>query len=297
MQCITPLTIRLNDSKGERSIPVPCGKCPACYKRRASQWSFRLMQQQKVSQSSYFITLTYDTDHVPITPNLFLSLRYRDLQLYFKRVRKAHDQHAKATNTDAPRIKYYAVGEYGAKSKRPHYHVLVFDCKLELMFEKNDLLYLQMSMNGKTQFKAKHWDHGMVTVGAVNIKSVGYCLKYMSKVSQVGRFERDDRKPEKALMSKGLGANYLTPQMIEYHRNDILKRMYCMVEGKKVSMPRYYKNRIYNEQERNKVHAYIGKMLEAEFKDLSQLEARNLAEGHKAMFRKMEKDHYQNRSI
>lgn len=253
------------------------------------------MQQEKVSKTAYFITLTYDTDHVPITPNLFLSLRYRDVQLYLKRVRKAHDQHAKATNTVAPRIKYYAVGEYGAKSKRPHYHMLIFDAKLELMFEKNDLLYLQMKMDGETQFRSKHWEHGLVTVGRVEKASVGYCLKYMCKVGQVGKFQSDDRVREKALMSKGLGANYLTPQMIKFHRDEILDRMYVMTEGKKIAMPRYYKQKIYDQVELEYIYSYLAAKMERETTE--PMNSRDLAEAHKAMYRKMERDHYQNRSI
>lgn len=42
--------------------------------------------------------------------------------------------------------------------------------------------------------------------------------------------------------------------MIRWHKADILNRMYINVEaGKKASMPRYYKDRIYTDLEREEV--------------------------------------------
>lgn len=97
-ECMTPFTIR--NRLTNESQAVPCGRCPSCVKRRVSQWSFRLMQEEKVSSSAHFITLTYDTKHSPITRAGYMSLNKRDIQLFFKRLRK----------TNLERLKYYAVG-------------------------------------------------------------------------------------------------------------------------------------------------------------------------------------------
>ena len=67
----------------------------------------------------------------------------------------------------------------------------------------------------------------------------------------------DDREPTFTFMSKGLGKNYLTPQMRAWHEADLLNRMYCNIPGgKKCSMPRYYKDRIYTESDRQLVGDY-----------------------------------------
>lgn len=92
--------------KGE--IPVPCGKCPNCVARRISHWSFRLMQEEKQSTSAYFITYTYDTQHVPISKNGFMELRKKDMQDYLKRLRKSQWNKGNVTP-----LKYYLAGEYG----------------------------------------------------------------------------------------------------------------------------------------------------------------------------------------
>lgn len=220
--CLTPFIVKQHDN-----IPVPCGKCPECKARRISGWSFRLMNEFKRASSGYFITLTYDTKHVPISRNGFMELRKRDVQLFFKRLRKAHT----AADTFNNPIKYYAAGEYGGKTKRPHYHIILFNAKLEL---------IQPS-----------WDLGQIHYGEVNEASVGYTLKYISKMSKFPMHRNDDRQPEFSLMSKRLGFNYLTPQMIKWHNDDPNNRMYCNIEdGKKISMPRYYKEKIYDEHTR-----------------------------------------------
>lgn len=169
--------------KDDREYAVPCGKCPECTARRVSGWSFRLMQEEKNSISAHFITLTYDTNHVHITPNGFMGLKKRDLQLFFKRLRKAH---AKDLAFGGKRIKYYACGEYGGRTLRPHYHVILFNAKCELI--------------------QGAWQLGSVHYGKVSGASVGYTLKYISKPSKIPMHRNDDRLKEFALMSKGLAA-------------------------------------------------------------------------------------------
>lgn len=52
-------------------------------------------------------------------------------------------------------------------------------------------------------------------------------------------------------MSKGLGKNYLTEQMVTWHLAKPVERQYCnLQDGKKISMPRYYKDKIFTEEQR-----------------------------------------------
>lgn len=214
-KCFFPLRIyNVKDRRGEQ---VPCGKCYQCFRTRVSQWSVRLLQEEKVSISSSFITLTYDTDFVPFTSTGRKTIDKRDLQLFFKRLRKAH----KSPNRRS--IKYYAVGEYGTLRSRPHYHVLLFNADLELV--------------------EKAWGLGNVDFGKIENASVGYTLKYIMKKGT--KFSAGDRAPEFSLMSKGLGLSYLTDRMISWHHADMDGRMYVNVDGgKKVALPRYYRQRL-----------------------------------------------------
>lgn len=233
--CYTPITVCPD---GINRYTVPCGKCPRCALRRASSWSFRLMQEERVSLSSWFITLTYETWSIPISPNFYKTLCLRDLQLFFKRLRKLHEGHS---TYNVP-LKYYAVGEYGSQTQRPHYHILLFNAD-----------YALVEQAWSREDKGVRRPIGQVFFGRVETASVGYCLKYMFKPKSIGMRRNDDREPEFGTMSKGLGASYVKPSMIRWH-NATDDRMYVnLFDGKRASMPRYYKQRIFDDQKRDLV--------------------------------------------
>lgn len=250
--CLSPLTTK--NRYTDETCTFPCSKCPECRARRASAWSFRLMQQEKTSISSYFVTLTYDTLTVPITKTKRTTLCKRDVQLFFKKLRKAQ----RKANIDRS-IKYYLCGEYGERTQRPHYHIILFDANIETMVNVNDHLKLKYSnFDGKTEIHIKQWDKGHATIGQVTPASVGYTLKYISKPKTVPMYKGDDRLPQFSLMSKRLGFNYLTDEMIKWHTSDIKNRMYCvMLDGIKLSMPRYYKDKIYNSIQREQIKQHF----------------------------------------
>jgi len=216
--CFQPISVRVG--KPDEAI-VPCNKCPACKKRRVSSWSFRLLQQYKKCKSAHFVTLTYDTQHVPITENGMMTLDFNDLQKFFKRLRK-HETSRKC--------RYYAVGEYGTRNKRPHYHLILFNAEIDDVLRSWQL--------GGTPIGSSHF-------GSVTPQSVGYTLKYISKPKSVPRHARDDRKPERALISKGIGINYLTPRMVNWHTSNVSDGVYAILEGgKKIPLPRYYRDKL-----------------------------------------------------
>jgi hypothetical protein len=167
----------------------------------------------ELHNSAHFVTLTYG-DKPPLTPKKFMNLHKPHLQHFFKYLRK-----------DGQKIKYYACGEYGSRTMRPHYHLIIFGTSPE--------------------FIEKHWHHGHVHFGAVTPASIGYTLKYMCKDSKIPLHVNDDRLPEFALMSKKLGLNYLTPQMKAWHLADIKNRCYATLKQIKLALPRYYKDKIY----------------------------------------------------
>jgi len=221
MRCDTPYYVLPNRAATEK-IPVPCGKCPPCKQRRVDTWVFRLMQEDKCSISAHFVTLTYDTRAVPITRNGFMTLDKTDVQKFFKRLRKKIPEDIK--------IRYYLAGEYGTQNHRPHYHAIIFNCAdIELYNEA--------------------WQKGDVHVGKVSGDSIAYTCKYINKEPAQKRHNRDDRKPEFSLMSKGIGANYLTDEIIEYHKQNIGIMYVTKLSGHKVPMPRYYRNKIFTKQE------------------------------------------------
>ena len=208
--------------------PVPCGKCIPCLKRRSSHWSFRVEQEAKYSKTSCFLTLTYEKQ--PKSFNGLPSLKKADFQKFFKRLRKLCP-----TKKGPKRLKYFACGEYGTKTHRPHYHAIVFNLPQNII---NDATLIRDT-----------WKLGHVLVTPSNIKTINYVVGYITKGSserpELKRYGiYDDRVKEFQLMSKGLGEAYLTPQMKRYYRD---RKLFCIVKenGHVISMPRYYKNKLY----------------------------------------------------
>lgn len=230
-QCFHPFFVDAPSGSRNEKHPVPCGKCPPCLQRRASAWSFRLLNEMDREPRCFFVTLTYENP--PMSPKGFMTLSKRDFQLFMKRLRKlsppvGRDSFGTATLNA---IRYYAVGEYGSIRMRPHFHAIMYGVNPDLIL--------------------KAWPYGIIEVDPdVNPANIAYVCKYITKGRLVPAHKNDDRVPEFSLMSKNLGSSYLTPQMKRYHKAD-LSRSYATLEGGvKISLPRYYKDRIFSPEER-----------------------------------------------
>ena len=215
-------------------MPFPCGKCPACVRRRVSGWAFRLNKQSEQSNSAHFVTLTYNDEHIKKTKNGFETLVKKDVQDFFKRLRKLTKQ----------KISYYAVGEYGDTGERPHYHIILFNANPKIV---------------ENAWKLNDITLGNVHFGDVGDASVGYTLKYISKDKKIPQFNGDDRQKEFALMSKGLGAGYLTDNMVKWHtKGNIENKVYLpLKDGKKAAMPRYYKDKLYDKGQKFRIGVFM----------------------------------------
>lgn len=214
MQCLNVKYIAKHD------ISVPCGKCGFCLATRKSDWSTRLEYEARKWVGSKFITLTYADPHLHWR-NGISQLHKHDLQKYFKRLRKA-----------GVKLRYYAVGEYGSKTYRPHYHVILFTNVSEGILRES-------------------WHLGQVHIGSVTQASIAYCLKYIVNGRANGM--RNGRVAPFSVMSRrpGLGANYLSLEMIEWHKSG--RKNYVLVDGQKRHLPRYYKLKIFSAIDRVRI--------------------------------------------
>lgn len=241
-RCLSPIWVK-DPNKKDVKYQVPCSGCLDCKKRRISEWSFRLCQEARAATSAFFVTLTYDTKFVPISSTGCLTFDKRHVQLFVKRLRK------KVGNSG---IKYYLCAEYGAKIMRPHYHMLLFNVELQALIGSRWAKFVTYSpavfLNGRFRFSSELWQYGHITIGSVTEKSVGYVLKYLEKPKIS---DAEDRHREFTLMSKGLGKAYLTQVNVKWHKDWLTERYYTpLSDGKKGSLARYYKQKMYNESER-----------------------------------------------
>ena len=67
-----------NRYTGKR-IPIDCGQCDCCIHKRAQKASMRVKTAGSSFKYSYFVTLTYDNEHVPLMNCEVLHSEYEDV--------------------------------------------------------------------------------------------------------------------------------------------------------------------------------------------------------------------------
>ena len=216
MRCTSPVRLRhLSPSLYPDGLLVPCGKCLACRIAKRTEWAMRMLHELSDYEDAVFVTLTYDEDHIPSNH----SLKKSDLQKWFKRVRK---------EIEPKKIRYFACGEYGDKTQRPHYHAIIFGLSLRV----DDKMVMQSK-----------WPMGRLHYGTAEPDSIRYVAQYIDK-KYTGDFAKREyaekhREPVFRVSSLGLGRSYINKN------SDQIKRMgHCTVRGVLHSLPRYYLNKL-----------------------------------------------------
>ena len=199
---------------------VPCGKCLPCQKKRRSEWSLRLEHEYMFSDSAFFITLTYNDESLPRTKQGYPTLVKKDVQNYIKRLRNAHVAYLKKEQEKVKNefkikskpIRYYAVGEYGSQTRRPHYHLLLFNYDIANLGP-----ITEQWKNTKTNMSLGHVDIGNVTSASIN-----YVTKYMFKKFNS---KTDTRQSPFSVMSKKpiIGHDYLVNYGTHHIQNETLE--------------------------------------------------------------------------
>lgn len=171
---------------------IPCGKCIGCRLEHSRQWANRCLLEMKEYDKNCFITLTYDNEHVPysdtderefvygeVEPKPLMTLRREHLTKFIKRLRGGHKQR---------KIRYFACGEYGSKTSRPHYHLIIFG------WCPNDLKFYKRSEVGYNYYNSetlqKLWPYGYAVVGEATWETAAYTARYCMKKldGELGKF-------------------------------------------------------------------------------------------------------------
>lgn len=203
---------------------VPCGQCLECLQSKRAQWTYRLYNHNKHAINSTFLTLTYNDDAVPLDDGKMV-LDKVALQLFLKRVRKENP---------IPDMKYYAVGEYGEKSGRPHYHAIMFNVEKELCYQKWSVI----EPGGMQSIPFGH-----VYFGDVSQASIHYVTKY---VINKHNYAYKKRFRPFTLISNGIGLDHIEKSAEYYRKNPVWN---ITQEGGIIGkMPRYMADKIYDDE-------------------------------------------------
>lgn len=256
MKCTRPTLIKKTVSwlppEKYPLIYVPCGKCLACRVNRTRQWTKRLLDEQIYSTSSYFVTLTYDDEHLPRNDSGDGIVCKRDIQLFLKRLRKRDGNN---------NIRYFICSEYGPQTFRPHYHCCIFnvgDFIIKPIDFYDNLPHTKINEFGETVYinteLTKIWGNGSTEVSELIRERASYCAKYTITRKHIPEY----LEPNFSLISKGHtykdgrktgGIGY---QHIDNIRSKV--RYYGLHSlltdtGNFVALPKYYKQKIYTQNE------------------------------------------------
>lgn len=208
-------------------INLPCGKCLLCRLEYARQWAVRITHEAQFHETNCFITLTYDDKHLPEHG----SLHYPDLQKFWKRLRK-----------EIGPLSYYAVGEYGDNTNRPHYHACVFGHDFT-----NDrrILRTEPTLLWTSPVLEEAWGNGNVSVGALNFQTAQYTASYVTKKLHGKQYVRlDIESGELVPLVQPRATMSLNPAVgkrwFEKFGNQAYDHDRVIVNGKEQKPPRYY---------------------------------------------------------
>lgn len=211
-------------------IPIKCGFCIECRKQKQREWRVRLEEELR-SNYGYFITLTISPEGIKDleektglkwkeNPN---EIATKGLRLFLERVRK----------DTGKSMRHWCVTELGENNDRIHLHGIFFGQR-------------------SAELIKKHWKYGFIFIGQYcNSRSVNYMTKYMLKV--------DIKHPEFkqiVLASPGIGSGYFNRLDWQWQKQNY-KRIevptYTFRNGTKMAMPKYYKDKLFTEKERNEM--------------------------------------------
>lgn len=235
-----------------RFVPVGCGKCIECLRQESRQWKIRLSEEIKTSKNGTFITLTYSDESI----KQLTEYTTKELEKEIKKCKTFKEQ-LKIEN----KMSGYALdNEIATKSVR------LFLERYRKKYGKSikHWLVTELGTNGTENIHLhgiiwteniaeieKIWQYGYIWKGQyVNERTINYIVKYITKSD----IKHTTYKP-RILTSKGIGKKYTeTTTATENRYNGTeTKETYRTNTGHKIALPIYYRNRIYTEEEREKL--------------------------------------------
>lgn len=175
---------------------ISCGKCVECKIQNSKEWAQRSVCEAQMHEHNWFITLTYDDEHLPVPIptysrhnfefGLWSPLLYEDFQAFKKRLLEHMRYHYGVED-----IRFLMCGEYGPTNGRPHFHCILYNCPLPDVEHHSE-----KSLNGRnyvyltSKLIEEKWSKGFITIGEVNWETSAYVGRYVLK--KFGNLEEYD---------------------------------------------------------------------------------------------------------
>lgn len=230
---------------------IDCGRCEGCRSRQRQDWGIRMYHEAKEYDRNCFLTLTYNDENLPDT------IRKDHIQWFIRKLRR---------EWDTP-IRYYCTGEYGEKTRRPHYHAIIFG---EDFMGGADHVSDQLYINPTVE---RIWGQGHAQIGRASISSIMYTAGYTAKkLGDPDTFALMSRFPP------------IGKRWVEKYKDNIRRNANVVVEGREYAIPKVYMNWLKGEEVFQELRDKLAEKVEP--KNDQKLRARGLNYRHAAAMKK-----------
>lgn len=230
-----------------KTVPVGCGNCMECRGQKARAWQVRLLEDIKEHKNGKFVTFTFSNESIKHLGErvredgyelegyeLDNAIATKAMRLFLERWRKKYKKS----------LRHWTVTELGHNgTENIHLHGIVWT--------NEDLREVQ-----------RIWNYGHVWTGQmkngriinyVNEATVNYSVKYVSQIDENHKYYKSI-----VLTSPGIGKNYTEgydSQRNKFNGRETIET-YRTRTGHKISMPIYWRNKIYTEWEKEQLWLY-----------------------------------------
>lgn len=245
-------------------IEIPCGKCIQCQLAKAKDWAVRCTHEASQYKYNYFLTLTYDDDHLVKGEFGDNATLVKD---HFKQFLKALRKKLKR-KLNHEGVRFIGCGEYNSEGSRmlnPHYHLILFNCPipdLTVVFPTPDGSVIhKINKLGLPMFYSKFindlWcdedgnSRGWITIDDANFNTESYVSRYILKKQSGENYSVYQDKfgvvPPFLRMSNRPGIGY---NSFDALKDDLIDDPSIIVSRPNkqplvVGLPRYYKKHLF----------------------------------------------------
>lgn len=216
-------------------VPVGCGNCMECMKKKKREWSIRLKEHLR-DHRGIFITLSFSEDSLV---RLEESLRQKGCTL------EGYDLDNEMANLAQQRFSARYKVKFG---KRPHKWLVT-----ELGHQNTERIHLHgilFDVESDNKSLEELWKYGNVWIGPFcNGATANYITKYLIKTDPLHK----EYKP-RIWCSPGIGKGYVD-RMTRQHefKGDRTIDFYRHDSGSRDALPIYYRNKLFTEREREEL--------------------------------------------
>ncbi len=242
-----------------KTVPVPCGNCMECRKKKKNEWQVRLLEEIKENKNGKFVTLTFSNQqlkkHEELVPkgikgyareNAAVSIAMRR---FLERWRKS----------EGKSVKHCFITELGHNgTERIHLHGFLWTDKTNDFIARkwrngrisigDQKYYVNIITKGKQEHVIVK--EGSGTESYVNDESVRYITKYVNKIDKDHMYYKS-----KMYVSNGIGKAFINGSLAKYNKYKGKRtwEKYTQRDGSQLGLPKYYREKLYTEEQREQL--------------------------------------------